>query len=126
MKAEGNFCFFKNVRRKYGKINAREVALKIIYRINEQEGYSNLVLDQELRKQKLEKTWCCFYNTNCAYGITTYKLTLDYIISKTSVKMNKISDWVINILRMGIYQIIYLDNVPKHAIVNEAVNLTKI
>ena len=60
------------------------------------------------------------------YGVTTWKLTLDTIIQKYSkIKIKKISPWVINILRMGAYQIVFLDKVPKSAAVNESVNLCK-
>ena len=47
-------------------------------------------------------------------------LTLDEIIKKySSIKLKKISIWIINILRMGIYQIIFLDKIPKSLVVNE-------
>ena len=39
--------------------------------------------------------------------------------------MNKISTWILNILRLSIYQIVFLDKVPKSAAVNEGVNLAK-
>ena len=60
------------------------------------------------------------------YGVTTWKLTLDEIIKKYSkIKLKKISPWILNILRMGIYQIVFLDKIPKSAAVNESVNLAK-
>lgn len=60
------------------------------------------------------------------YGVTTWKLAIDEIIKKhSSIRLKKISDWILNILRMGIYQIIFLDKIPKSAAVNESVNLAK-
>ena len=60
------------------------------------------------------------------YGVTTWKLTLDEILKNHSnIRLKKISTWILNILRMGIYQIIFLDKVPKSAAVNESVNLAK-
>ena len=45
-------------------------------------------------------------------------MTIDEIIKKYSkIKWKKISPWILNILRMGIYQIIYLEKIPKRAIV---------
>lgn len=106
-------------------INPREICLKILYKINQENAYSNIVLDQELKKYDLEQRDLKFI-TQIVYGVVTYKLTLDYIISKHSkVKLKKISDYILNILRMGIYQTIYMDKIPKHAIVNESVNLAK-
>ena len=60
------------------------------------------------------------------YGTITWKLTIDEIIKKYSnIQIKKISPWILNILRMSIYQIIFLDKVPKAAAVNEAVKLSK-
>ena len=106
-------------------INPREICLKILYKINQDSAYSNIVLDQELKKYDLEQRDLKFI-TQIVYGVVTYKITLDYIISKHSkIKLKKISEYVLNILRMGIYQSIYMDKIPKHAIVNESVNLAK-
>lgn len=107
----------------------REVALKIIYKINEKNAYSNIALNETIKqskeKMKLNEKDIRFIS-EIVYGVTTWKLTLDEIIKKHSkIKMKKISPWIINILRMSIYQIIFLDKVPKSAAVNEGVNLAK-
>lgn len=106
---------------------AREIALKILYKIDKQSGYSNLVLDEYLEneRKKLTKNDIEFIS-KIVYGVVTWKLTLDSILEKYSkTKINKISTWIINILRMGIYQIIFLDKVPKSAAVDESVKLCK-
>ena len=60
------------------------------------------------------------------YGVTTWRLTIDEIIKKYSkIKIKKISPWILNILRLSIYQIVFLDKIPKSAAVNEGVNLAK-
>ena len=60
------------------------------------------------------------------YGVTTWKLTIDEIIRKHSkIRLKKISLWILNILRESIYQIVFLDKIPKSAAVNEGVNLAK-
>ncbi len=106
---------------------AREIALKCLYKVEKQEAYSNIILDKEIEKNRE------FLNmkdigliSELVYGVTTWKLTIDYIIQKYSkIKLKKISDWIINILRIGVYQIIFLDKIPKSAAVNESVILTK-
>jgi len=106
---------------------AREIALKILFEIEEKKAYSNIVLDEYLDKnrEKLSNRDINFIS-ELVYGITTWKLTIDVIIKKYSkINLKKISPWVINILRLGIYQTIFLDKVPKSAAVNESVNLTK-
>ena len=59
--------------------------------------------------------------------ITSRVLTgLDEVIKKYSrIRIKKISPWILNILRMGIYQIAFLDKIPESAAVNESVNLAK-
>ena len=106
---------------------AREVALKALYKIDKEKAYSNIVLDEELKNNsKLLNEKDIGLISQIVYGVTTWKLTLDCIIEKHSkIKIKKISPWIINILRMGIYQIIFLDKIPKSAAVNESVNLAK-
>lgn len=106
-------------------MNAREVALNVLYKIEIGEAYSNLVLDKELKKADLSNEDKALAS-QIVYGVLTWKLTLDEIVKKHStLKLKKISPWIINILRMGIYQICYLDKIPKSAAVNESVNLAK-
>ena len=105
----------------------REIALKTVYKINKEEAYSNIALDEMIKdnRKKLDDRDIGFIS-ELVYGITTWKLTLDEIIKKYSkIRLKKISPWILNILRMGIYQIVFLDKVPKSAAVNESVNLAK-
>ena len=106
---------------------SREIALKCLYKIDKEQAYSNITLDDELNKnRKMLNDKDIGLISQIVYGVTTWKLTLDTIISKYSkIKLKKISPWIINILRMGIYQIIFLDKIPKHASVDESVNLSK-
>lgn len=106
---------------------ARNIALITLYKIEEEKSYSNIVLDDMLNsnREKLTNQDIGFIS-ELVYGVTSRKLTLDNIIQKYSnIKMRKISSMVKNILRIGAYQIIFLDKVPKSAAVNESVNLCK-
>ena len=106
---------------------AREVALKTLYKIDKEDAYSNIALDQSIKenKNKLQDRDIGLIS-EIVYGVITWKLTLDEIIKKYSnIRIKKISAWILNILRMGIYQIVFLDKVPKSAAVNESVNLAK-
>ena len=105
----------------------REIALKTLYKINEEEAYSNIALDEEIKQNRNKLTEKDIgLISEITYGVTTWKLTLDSIIKKYSkIRLKKISPWILNILRMGIYQIIFLDKIPKSAAVNESVNLSK-
>lgn len=106
---------------------AREVALKILYKIDKDEAYSNILLNDMINKNKeiLNKKDISLIS-EIVYGVTTWRLTIDEIIKKHSrIKIKKISPWILNILRESVYQIVFLDKIPKSAAVNEGVNLAK-
>ena len=105
----------------------REIALKIIHKIEQDSAYSNIILNDYINKNKADLTSKDIgLISELTYGITTWKLTLDEIIKKHSkIKLKKISTWILNILRMGVYQIVFLDKIPISAAVNESVNLAK-
>ena len=106
---------------------AREVALKILYKIDKDEAYSNILLNDMINRNKeiLNKKDIALIS-EIVYGVTTWRLTIDEIIKKHSkIRLKKISPWILNILREAIYQIIFLDKIPKSAAVNEGVNLAK-
>ena len=105
----------------------REVALKTLYKIDKEEAYSNIALDENIKenRNKLDDRDIGFIS-EIVYGVTSWKLTIDEMIKKYfKLQLKKISPWILNILRMGIYQIVFLDKVPKSAAVNESVNLAK-
>ena len=106
---------------------AREIALKTLYKIDKENAYSNIVLGQMLQQNRRELNEKDIgLISEIVYGVTTWKLTLDEIIKKySSIRLKKISPWILNILRMSIYQIIFLEKIPKSAAVNESVNLAK-
>ena len=105
----------------------REVALKTLYKIDKEEMYSNLALNEMIKQNRSNlNSRDIGLISEIVYGTISWKLTIDEIIKKySSIKMKKISPWILNILRMGIYQIIFLDKIPKSAAVNESVNLAK-
>lgn len=106
---------------------ARELAVKILVKMQEESGYSNLLLDEYLQKYR-QKLTVRDVNliSELVYGSVTWKLTIDTMIQKyASIKLKKISKWVLAILRISVYQIVFLDRIPKSAAVNEAVNLCK-
>lgn len=106
-------------------MNARELAINVLYKVEFGEGYSNVTLDKELNKSDLEPVDKAFAS-ELVYGVLTWKITLDEIIKMySSIKIKKISPWILNILRTGIYQIVFLDKVPESAAVNESVKLAK-
>ena len=105
-------------------MTAREVVLKTLYMIEKDNAYCDKALKQQLNADMLKEDINLI--TNLVYGITDKKRRLDYIIENYSTqKLNKISLWIKIILRMGIYQILFMDKIPHSAAVNESVKLAK-
>lgn len=102
---------------------AREAALKILIEINEKGAYSNIALNKYFSSEELRDIDRSFV-TELVYGTVKWKLTLDRVIAAYSnMKMEKLSPWILNILRLGAYQILYMTRVPHSAACNESVNL---
>jgi 16S rRNA (cytosine967-C5)-methyltransferase len=105
--------------------NSRAVAIAVIEKVLNENAYSNIVLGLELNKSELNDKDKALV-TEIVYGTLKYKYTIDKILSKFIKKgFESVDSFVLNILRISIYQIRFLDKVPSFAVVNEAVNLTK-
>ena len=104
-------------------VNPRKTALDILLRCEKDTGYSNLALDAALSREELSPADRALV-TELVFGVIERKITLDYYIAALSSKRpEKLESVVLAIIRMGIYQIVYLDRVPNYAAVNESVNL---
>ena len=107
-------------------VNTRELVLEILVEVIEKGSYSHLLLRDVLNKyQYLSKQERAFI-TRMTEGTLERLIELDYVIdrfSKTKVKKQK--PIIRNILRMSVYQLLYMDNVPDSAVCNEAVKMAK-
>lgn len=104
--------------------NARETAMRVIYAVEFDGAYSNMALKKALSSDMTNQDKA--FVTTLVYGVIDKKVTLDYIISRYSkLKLKKISKYILIILRMGIYQLMFMDKVPESAAVNESVKLAK-
>lgn len=103
--------------------NAREMVLKGLYRIEKEDAYTNQVLKDVLSDDGITPVDRGFV-TELLTGVVRHRLRLDYVIQRFSkIKLKKLSPWVHQILRMGIYQILFLERVPDSAACNESVKL---
>ena len=106
-------------------ISPREVALKVLYDIEKNDAYVNLSLKKKLNKTTLTQADSALV-TELVYGIIQHKTKIDYSIRQFSkIRLKKITTWIINILRLGVYQLLYLDRIPDSAACNESVKLAK-
>lgn len=102
---------------------SRQTAFTALMRVERDGSYSNIALDMILSKSSLSQRDKNFVS-GIFYGVIEKCLLLDYNISVYSdIPLNKLDMEIINILRMGLYQIFFMDSVPASAAVNETVNL---
>ncbi|WP_132766603.1 16S rRNA (cytosine(967)-C(5))-methyltransferase RsmB [Tepidibacillus fermentans] len=107
------------------KWTAREVALDVLTKVDIHHSYSNLQLNQTLQKAQLSRTDANFA-TQVIYGTIQHLNRIDWMLMPfLRTPLEKLEPWVRNLLRISIYQIWYLDRIPPHAVVNEAVNIAK-
>lgn len=104
--------------------SARETALLILYKTEYEGAYPNLELKSAIPEEMEQRDRA--FVTSLVYGVINKKLTLDYIIEQYSkIKLKKLSKYIHQILRMGLYQMFFMDKIPQSAAVNESVKLAR-
>ncbi|WIV10803.1 16S rRNA (cytosine(967)-C(5))-methyltransferase RsmB [Proteiniborus sp. MB09-C3] len=104
--------------------NPREIAVKILGEINEEKAYSNISITRNINEgiSNLDESLI----REMVYGVIENKLLIDWVIMQFSkVKIKKIAPIIKEILRIGVYQILFMDKIPDSAAVNESVKLAK-
>nr|WP_270879466.1 16S rRNA (cytosine(967)-C(5))-methyltransferase RsmB [Paenibacillus aestuarii] len=105
--------------------SARDAALEVLTRVEEDQSYSNLLLNQTLQKYALDRADAGLA-TELVYGTIGRKNTIDFFLERfVSKGLAKLEPWVRCLLRLSFYQLHYLDRIPDHAVVSEAVNIAK-
>lgn len=106
-------------------MKSRELALKVLLDIEENNNYSNIAINKHFKNINMNNQDRGLA-TELIYGVVENKYYLDYIIDKLSkIKCKKMNIYVKILLRMGIYQILLLDSISDYAAVNETVSLVK-
>ncbi len=102
--------------------NARAIAFKILKDAEKNKTYSNIAVDRALRDSELSGSDRGLVTALCM-GVTERKLTLDAMIDALSQNGDKTDSDARVLLRLGMYQLYFLDRIPDHAAVNETVAL---
>ncbi len=103
--------------------NSRRLVYKTLLKIEQDGAYSNLAIDYALKQSDLSAQDKAFASA-LFYGVCERKITLDFIIGKlSSVRLSKIETSIKIILRMGLYQLLYMDSITDFAAVDESVKL---
>lgn len=103
---------------------ARSLALSVLEDVFEQGAYSNIALNKALEASALSMQDRGLA-TELVYGTVSRKITLEWYLAHFIEDREKLDTWVYYLLMLSLYQLVYLDKLPAHAVVNEAVTLAK-
>lgn len=119
-----NFWVRKQRKDKY--MNARDIALQIINDTHVNQAYANVSLTRNLKKHADLSEQDRRFITELVYGTVKTSGTLEWILScYISRPFDKIAPMIQDILKMGVYQLLYMTKVPESAACNQSVELAK-
>ena len=105
--------------------NARTTALSALIAARRQGAWSDGALKEYISRDRLERRDAALASRLC-YGVLQNRMLLDhYIEGRLTGKLKDLQPVVLDILRLGAYQILFMDRIPDSAAVNEAVEQTK-
>lgn len=101
----------------------RKTAFDVLLEIERDGAYSNLALNRFAEERNIENT---SFLRELVYGVLENRILLDHYLNSLIVKgIKKVKIREATILRMGLYQLMFMDSVPDYAAINESVNLAK-
>ncbi|QEH68946.1 16S rRNA (cytosine(967)-C(5))-methyltransferase RsmB [Cellulosilyticum sp. WCF-2] len=101
----------------------REQIVDLLIEIEKEASYAQLVLKRALQDIDAKDKG---FVTEVVYGTLKYQIKLDYILNQFSkTPVHRMKPLIRNVMRMSLYQMLYLDKVPTSAIINEAVKIVK-
>ncbi len=105
-------------------MNIREIILDILIELEKSETYCNLLIRDVLKKYNYLEQRDKAFIKKVTEGVVERRIELDYVINLfSSTRVNKLKPVIRAILRMGTYQLLYMEQVPDSAVCNEAVKL---
>ncbi len=107
--------------------SARQIAFEALLKVHKDGAYSNLIVDSLLKENpdlgERDKAFVC----NIVYGTLDRLILIDYNLGLyLNQPVKKLKPELHTVLRMGTYQLLFMDKVPSRAAVNESVNLAKV
>lgn len=101
----------------------RALVLDLLIKAEKAEQYSNIALDKALESSSLSEPDRRLASA-LFYGVTEKRITLDHRLSDLSARpIREIDLPTLCALRLGLYQLIFMDKIPPHAAINETVSL---
>ncbi len=106
-------------------VTPREAALMAIAAGRKSKAWPDAFLDNIVKKEKLDRRDAALVY-RMTYGVLQNMALCDYYIAAfSSIELNKIEPVVLDILRLSVYQLAFLDRIPAHAAVSEGVELAR-
>lgn len=103
----------------------REAALRALVRVEEDGAYASLALNEVLNRKGLDRRETALA-TELTYGVCRRLITLDHVLNHfTRRGTDRLTPWIRNALRLGVYQILYSERIPVPAAVNASVALAR-
>ena len=107
-------------------MNIREIVLDMLMELSKSGTYCHLLIRDVLKKYNYLEPRDKAFIKKVTEGVVERRIELDYVINMFSnTKVNKLKPLIREILRMGVYQILYMEQVPDSAVCNEAVKLAE-
>lgn len=104
---------------------ARLCAYRVVRRVFEQQAWADRALTAEIERLELDGRDRALAR-QLAFGTVQRLRTLDYVLARfIKRELRQVQPAVLAILRLGVFQLVYLDRVPAHAVVDQAVQLAK-
>ena len=101
----------------------RKTAYEILLDVEKNDAYSNFAINHFVKKNEPDKE---AFVRELVYGVLENKILLDYYLDALIPSgVKKVKKQELTLLRMGLYQLVYMDSVPAYAAVNETVSLAR-
>lgn len=108
------------------EINVREVVLDLMMELSKQTEYSNVLIASVLFKYDYLDSRQKAFIKRVGEGTIERRIQIDYVLGQFSkVPVKKMKPLIRELLRMSVYQILFMDNIPDAAVCDEAVKLAK-
>ena len=107
-------------------MNVREIVLDILLELSRQNEYSNVLIGAVLGKYDYLDAREKAFIKRLSEGTVERRIQIDYVLGQFSkVPVEKMKPLIRELLRMSVYQLLFMDNIPDAAVCNEAVKLAK-
>lgn len=101
----------------------RKTAYNTLLEMEKNQAYSNLELNKQIQEEEPDSP---AFVRELVYGVVENRMYLDYVLTQLIPKgLKGVKKQPLTLLRMGLYQIIFMDSVPEYAAVNETVKLAR-